>query len=251
MADAVTAGRPVALRPEVLESLGALAFEEPPPAAPAPVEEQPASAARPEPAAASAFDPEIAGIFAEEAAEILDSSQAALQDVRQRQDQSAVARLQRFLHTLKGGARMAGLLAMGDLSHALETLFVRIGEASNGATPAALDLVQRGLDELQQMRDSVDAGRAISPAAALVAELEGFDAARAEPAAAPAPSPRAPAIPRPRRPRRCARPNRYRLSNGSIRPRAAGRDRSRDSRSSFGAARGADDRSARNRRRLH
>ena len=89
----------------------------------------------------------------------------------------------------------AGLLAMGDLSHALETLFVRIGEASNGATPAALDLVQRGLDELQQMRDSIDAGRAISPAAALVAELEGFDAARAEPAAAPAPSQRAPAIP--------------------------------------------------------
>jgi chemosensory pili system protein ChpA (sensor histidine kinase/response regulator) len=189
MADALAAGRPVELHPEVLDSLSALEFEEPPPAPPAPVEEPPAaSATAPEPAAASAFDPEIAGIFAEEAAEILDSSQAALQDVRQRQDQSAVARLQRFLHTLKGGARMAGLLAMGDLSHALETLLVRIGEALSGATPAALDLVQRGLDELQQMRDSIDAGRAINPAAALVAELEGYDAARAEPSEAPAPS---------------------------------------------------------------
>ncbi|HWN38509.1 MAG TPA: chemotaxis protein CheA, partial [Gammaproteobacteria bacterium] len=195
MADAVTAGRPVVLRPEVLESLSALVFEEPP-AAPAPVEEQPPAAeSPPEPAAASTFDPEIAGIFAEEAAEILDSSQAALQDVRQRQDQPAVARLQRFLHTLKGGARMAGLLAMGDLSHALETLLVRIGDASSGATPAALDLVQRGLDELQQMRDSIDAGRAINPAAALVAQLESFDAARTEPAAAQPPAPVAPVRP--------------------------------------------------------
>ncbi|HEY3516468.1 MAG TPA: response regulator, partial [Gammaproteobacteria bacterium] len=195
MADALAAGRPVALRPAVLESLGALAFQEPP-AARAPALEQPsASGAGPEPAPASAFDPEIAGIFAEEAAEILDSSQAALQEVRERQDQPAVARLQRFLHTLKGGARMAGLLAMGDLSHALETLLVRIGEGSTGATPAALDLVQRGLDELQQMRDGIDAGRPIGAAAALIAQLESFAAPHAAAAAPQAPSQRAPAAP--------------------------------------------------------
>ena len=109
----------------------------------------------------SGFDPEIAAIFAEEAAEILDNAEAALQEVRQRQDQSAVAMLQRLLHTLKGGARMAGVLPMGDLSHALETLFERIAEGRGQATPAALDLVQRGLDQLQQMRDAIDSGRAL------------------------------------------------------------------------------------------
>ena len=195
MADALAAGRPVVLRPAILESLGALTFHEPPAAPAVPLEQPTAPAARPDPTPASAFDPEIAGIFAEEAAEILDSSEAALQDVRERHDPSAVARLQRFLHTLKGGARMAGLLAMGDLSHALETLLVRIGEGSSGATPAALDLVQRGLDELQQMRDAIDAGRAIAAAAPLVAQLEGFNPAHAAAAAPHAPSQRASAAP--------------------------------------------------------
>jgi chemosensory pili system protein ChpA (sensor histidine kinase/response regulator) len=183
MANALAAGRAAAPNQAVLESLAALAYVEP-----APVEEPAAAAVSAEPAApASAFDPEIAAIFAEEAAEMLESSEAALQEVRQRQDQSALARLQRFLHTIKGGARMAGVLAMGDLSHALETLLSRIAEGSSGATPAALDLVQRGLDELQQMRDAVDAGRAIGAAAGLVRQLETFDAERAEAATAQAP----------------------------------------------------------------
>ncbi|HXS79634.1 MAG TPA: Hpt domain-containing protein [Gammaproteobacteria bacterium] len=187
MADALAAGRAVAPNPAALEALRALAF--PAAAAPAPtVDDEPAPL--PEPVPASAFDPEIAAIFAEEAAEMLESSEAALQEVRQRNDQAALARLQRFLHTLKGGARMAGVLPMGDLSHALETLLSRI-EGSDRAAPAALDLVQRGIDELQHMRDAIDAGRAISPAAGLVAQLEGFDAERAEAASAPAPTPHA------------------------------------------------------------
>ncbi|HSC16452.1 MAG TPA: Hpt domain-containing protein, partial [Gammaproteobacteria bacterium] len=186
MANALAAGRPAAVNRAVIESLAALAFREPAPAKPVD-EEPPAAPARSEPAPASAFDPEIAAIFAEEAAEMLESSEAALQEVRQRQDQSALARLQRFLHTLKGGARMAGVLPMGDLSHALETLLSRIAEGSSRATTAALDLVQRGLDELQHMRDAIDAGRAIGAAGGLVAQLESFDADRAEAATAQAP----------------------------------------------------------------
>ncbi len=60
------------------------------------------------------FDPEIAAIFAEEAAEILDSSDSSLDrlsnDVA---DPAAIAELQRDLHTLKGGARMAGITSDG------------------------------------------------------------------------------------------------------------------------------------------
>ena len=41
--------------------------------------------------------------------------------------------LKRPLHTLKGGARMAGIMAMGDLSHELETLVMQI---DNGTVPA-------------------------------------------------------------------------------------------------------------------
>jgi chemosensory pili system protein ChpA (sensor histidine kinase/response regulator) len=181
MADALTAARPFEPDPSVLKSLDVLAFREPPSGAAAAPEAEPATPAAAE---ASAFDPEIAAIFAEEAAEILDNCQAALQDVRQRQDHPAVGMLQRYLHTLKGGARMAGVLSMGDLSHAVETLLSRIAQSRDQATPAALDLVQRGLDDLQQMRDAIDAGRAPSAAPGLIGQLEGFDGGRVAAAAA-------------------------------------------------------------------
>ena len=102
----------------------------------------------------------------------------SLQEVRQRQDPASVAMLQRFLHTLKGGARMAGIMPMGDLSHALETLLTRIADGRSRATPAALDLVQRGLDELQQMRDAIDAGRAMPPPERAHRAARGFRGTR-------------------------------------------------------------------------
>jgi chemosensory pili system protein ChpA (sensor histidine kinase/response regulator) len=208
MADALAAGRPVAPNAALLESLAPLAFRQPPAAAPPVDGESPQAATRPAAQAASAFDPEIAAIFAEEAAEMLESSEAALQEVRQRHDQGALARLQRFLHTLKGGARMAGVLPMGDLSHALETLLGRMTEPSGRAPPAALNLVQRGLDELQQMRDAIDAGRAISPlATGIIRQLESFDVTRAEASAAQPPSQRA-AAPPPSQPPAAAPPAR-------------------------------------------
>ena len=157
---------------------------------------------------------------------MLESSEAALQEVRQRHDQGALARLQRFLHTLKGGARMAGVPPMGDLSHALETLLSRI-EGSDRAAPAALDLVQRGIDELQHMRDAIDTGRAISPAAGLVAQLERFDAERAAAASAPGPTQRGAAPPRALPsgrvcPRSLAAWRRARGENGSLRRAVVG-----------------------------
>jgi chemosensory pili system protein ChpA (sensor histidine kinase/response regulator) len=199
MAEGLTAGRVVQPDPAVRKALEGLARVEPAVVAAAPAAPAVATAATPADTAAAptapkpgvaapeaAFDPEIAAIFAEEAAEILDSSQAALQDVRQRQEQGSVAMLQRYLHTLKGGARMAGVMPMGDLSHALETLLARV--AGGRPTQDALDLVQRGLDELQQMRDAIDAGRGVAPATALIAQLEGSEAPVVASAAAAAPA---------------------------------------------------------------
>src|SRR5690606_6688357 len=145
--------------------------------------------------------PEIAAIFAEEAAEILDNTEAALRDLRQRQDAASVVVLQRYVHTLKGGARMAGVLAMGDLSHALETLPARMADGRSRPSAAAVDLVQRGLDQLQQMRDAIDTGRVVEPAKALIDQFEAFEApVAAMPApvvGAPAPVVTAPAETRP------------------------------------------------------
>jgi chemosensory pili system protein ChpA (sensor histidine kinase/response regulator) len=175
LADGLAAGRSVVVDPDLVRSLDDLELRDE-----APLIAEPATDAMGPPAEAvepvSAFDPEIAAIFAEEAAEILDNTEAALREVRQRQDGASVVALQRYVHTLKGGARMAGLLAMGDLSHALETLLARMADGRSRPTPAALDLVQRSLDELQLMRDAIDTARAVAPAKALIDALEAFEA---------------------------------------------------------------------------
>ena len=62
------------------------------------------------------YDAEIAAIFTEESAELLEEADQAL--IAWSKDRSAqpMEELKRHLHTLKGGARMAGITAMGNLS---------------------------------------------------------------------------------------------------------------------------------------
>jgi chemosensory pili system protein ChpA (sensor histidine kinase/response regulator) len=123
------------------------------------------------------FDPEIAAIFSEEAVEILEQAEIALQDFEGHVDPSSLlSELQRLLHTLKGGARMAGVMAMGNLSHALETLVEGMSSGRVASDSAALDLVQRCLDQLHHMRDSIDAGQGVENPAALVAEIDALAA---------------------------------------------------------------------------
>src|SRR5262249_4095723 len=80
-----------------------------------------AAPTQPEPeseAIAAEYDPEIASVFSEEATELLEESQSSFQGISltaPRREEFAA--LKRPLHTLKGGARMAGVMAMGDLAH--------------------------------------------------------------------------------------------------------------------------------------
>jgi len=185
------------------------AAREAPAAAGAPRHERPAAVATVEPVAPAAddvYDAEIAAIFAEEAAEILDNAELALRSLRQDPAPAATVELQRLLHTLKGGARMAGIAAMGTLSHALETLLERIAGRHVEPAAATLDVVQRSLDQLQQMRDSVAAGRAVAPSAALVGEIERTATSAPAAAPAPAPTPTPPATMQPVEPAPAAEP---------------------------------------------
>jgi len=45
--------------------------------------------------------------------------------------------------TLKGGARMAGITPMGDLSHELETLVMSVDNGEVTADVAVFDVIQR------------------------------------------------------------------------------------------------------------
>jgi chemosensory pili system protein ChpA (sensor histidine kinase/response regulator) len=150
---------------------------------------------------AEEFDSEIANIYSEEATELLEAAQASLTGWnRVRDDKQTVAELQRRLHTLKGGARMAGITAMGDLSHDLETLVIQIDNGTVAGDDRAHAVMQASLDELARMRDAVSNGALPSAARELTAQLRALarqpgagalDAARAP--IAPAPASAAPA----------------------------------------------------------
>jgi chemosensory pili system protein ChpA (sensor histidine kinase/response regulator) len=169
----------------------------PPPARPEPVtQEQVEPAAAPSPPPVEEFDHEIANIYSEEATELLEAAQGSLTVWnKDRGDKQPVAELQRQLHTLKGGARMAGVAAMGDLSHELETLVLQIDSGAVAGDDHAHAVMQASLDELSRMRDLVSAGTLPGEARDLIAQIRGLAnqvaqapaAAAAAPAAAPAP----------------------------------------------------------------
>ena len=140
---------------------------------PAPPEELPAPVEEPPPA--EEFDHEIANIYSEEATELLEDAHASL-DVwkNDRKDKQPVAELQRQLHTLKGGARMAGIMAMGDLSHELETLVIQIDNGAVAGDDHAHTIMQASLDELSRMRDMVSAGTLPPNARDLIGQIRGL-----------------------------------------------------------------------------
>jgi len=163
---------------DLLARLDALVPEAPP------VTEEPSISEPVRELEAAEFDPEIAGIFAEEASEILENSEVALQDFRRGSGNvERLVELQRLLHTLKGGARMAGLTPMGNLSHSLESLVPALTPGSSGPSAETLEVVQQSLDELHHMLDSINAGRAVEDASGL---LNRISTLVASPEAAPA-----------------------------------------------------------------
>ncbi|MCR8194847.1 Hpt domain-containing protein, partial [Pseudomonas aeruginosa] len=127
--DQLSAGQPLADPHDLIQSIrrfrqGPLAEAATPGEAESPVEELVAPTVE-EPAApaAEAFeerDPELVEIFLEEGFDILDSAAAALQRWIDDVDNTIeLEALQRDLHTLKGGARMAEIGEIGDLAHEL------------------------------------------------------------------------------------------------------------------------------------
>ena len=118
------------------------------------------------------YDPDVAAIFSEEATELLESADAALSALKsERGSRERVTELQRVLHTLKGGARMAGITAMGDLSHELESLVIQLDDDAVRLDDRSLEVVQSSLDELARMRDYVSAGRPVAAARDLVTRI--------------------------------------------------------------------------------
>jgi chemosensory pili system protein ChpA (sensor histidine kinase/response regulator) len=104
------------------------------------------------------MDPELFEVFVEEASEIIEGGEATLQAWESEPDNSGhMAEFQRQLHTLKGGARMVDIVAIGDLSHALETLLSRVADGHMGTSGNLFALLRESQDRLADMLDRVKA----------------------------------------------------------------------------------------------
>ncbi len=95
-----------------------------------------------------AVDAELFPIFEEEAEELLPQLDSKLREwARRPTDNGPAASCMRTLHTLKGGARLAGAMRLGEMAHRLETLIEHL-LAQPSASAADVEALQSRSDAL-------------------------------------------------------------------------------------------------------
>jgi len=131
--------------------------------------------------AEDAVDEELFPVFDEEAAELLPALQTRLREWHEHPgDRDAPGACMRTLHTLKGGARLAGAMRLGEMAHRLETAIERL--AGHGAVHS--DDIEPLLLRSDRMAAVLDALR----------EGARGEPERPAPAPVPAPAPMAPPV---------------------------------------------------------
>ncbi|MBN6152383.1 Hpt domain-containing protein [Xanthomonas sp. AmX2] len=153
------------------------------------------------------LDRELIDIFVEEGKDLLDHCDRLIAELRAApQDRDVLGGLQRDLHTLKGGARMAGVNAIGDLGHGIESLLEAVAANRTELDRGDVQLLERAFDRLHQLLTLTGNHRAVampveligridarthgrSPAPELDAEVAAMIHDAVDPGAAPAPEP--------------------------------------------------------------
>ena len=121
------------------------------------------------------MDQELYEIFIEEASEIIDSSEVVLRAwVQQPENSEHMTEFQRQLHTIKGGARMMDIQAIGDLSHVLESLMTRIADGVIATSDELFALMQESHDRLSEMLEQVKMRKMPALAQQLQARLDAL-----------------------------------------------------------------------------
>jgi chemosensory pili system protein ChpA (sensor histidine kinase/response regulator) len=107
--------------------------------------------------AVDAVDAELFPIFEEEAQELLPQLGSRLRDwARRPSDPSLASACMRTLHTLKGGARLAGAMRLGEMAHRLETAIEHL-LARPEATADDVERLQGRADALNAALDGLRA----------------------------------------------------------------------------------------------
>lgn len=119
------------------------------------------------------IDDELIDIFLEEADELVENSEETLGNIRNEPNsEEHVHQLQRNMHTLKGGARMAELTPVGDLTHNLESLIVMVSDKKIDADKVLFDILQESLDVITSLLATVKKRQPLTPATDLNNRIE-------------------------------------------------------------------------------
>ena len=133
---------------------------------------------------ADEIDADLLPVFLEEAADLLPRIGHDLRQWQQEPGNTAIAQgMQRDLHTVKGSARMAGAMRLGQHAHELETQIENMVHAGTSTLPAtAFDELLANYDAAMLLFEQLQQPAAGAPQAAPQAEAA---AAPAEPARSP------------------------------------------------------------------
>jgi chemosensory pili system protein ChpA (sensor histidine kinase/response regulator) len=104
------------------------------------------------------IDAQMLPVFLEEAAELVPQIGRDLRDWRADAASRLIPEsLKRLLHTLKGSARMVGAMAIGELTHAMETRVVNVGEL--GSVPESLfEELENAFDRITLLVEELESG---------------------------------------------------------------------------------------------
>jgi chemosensory pili system protein ChpA (sensor histidine kinase/response regulator) len=121
------------------------------------------------------LDQEIVDIFLEEAVDILDGAGQALQRwLDDPENPLPLSSLQRDLHTLKGGARMAEIGEVGDLGHELESLYEGLIYRRCTYTPDLAELLVRSHDHLALMLEQLQSRAPLADPEPVIESIRAF-----------------------------------------------------------------------------
>lgn len=126
--------------------------------------------------AEDSIDEELFPIFEEEGLELIPQLQSRLRDwARRPGEPSAASACMRTLHTLKGGARLAGAMRLGEMAHRLETAIEHLLAQPHVQADDIEPLAARA-DAMEAHFDALRRGGGVVPAAHVVHEPAPLDA---------------------------------------------------------------------------
>jgi len=121
------------------------------------------------------LDDEIVSIFLEEAVDILESAGQALQRwLSDPGNASPLLSLQRDLHTLRGGARMAAVQPVGDLAHELESLYEGLVDRRYHHSETLAQLLLQSHDRLAVLLDQLQNQQSLGNPGELIEAIREF-----------------------------------------------------------------------------